>query len=122
MVKKNDLILIISLLLFALLFLLVILGRGEKGGVVLVSVNGEVNKEFNLSEEISYRINIGDGRYNMLIIKDGYAYISEASCPDKICVNHKRIQKSGETIICAPNKVVVEIKSKSKNEVDAISN
>ena len=48
--------------------------------------------------------------------------ISEASCPDKICVNHKRIQKSGETIICAPNKVVVEIKSKSKNEIDAISN
>ena len=122
MVKKNDVILIISFLLLALFSLVIILLQGEKGGVVLVSVNGEEHIEFNLSEDISYTIDLEDGRYNTLIIKDEYAYISEASCPDKICVNHKGIQMSGETIICAPNKVVIEIKSESKSEIDAISN
>lgn len=122
MVKKNDVILIISFLLLALFSLVIIFMKGEKGGVVLVSVNGEVYKEFNLSEDISYTIDLQDGRYNTLIIKDEYVYISEASCPDKICVNHKSIQLTGETIICAPNKVVIEIKSESKSEIDAISN
>lgn len=121
MMKKNDVILIISFLLLALFSIVIILVKREKGEIVIVNVHGEKHIEFNLSEDITYTIDLKDGRYNVLIIKDEYAYISDASCPDKICVNHKPIKMSGETIICAPNKVVIEIKGEAKSEIDAIS-
>ena len=32
-----------------------------------------------------------------------------ADCPDKLCVNQHAISSNGETIVCLPNKVVVEV-------------
>ncbi len=47
---------------------------------------------------------------NTIEIKDGEVDVTEASCKNRICVNHKKIEKKGESIVCLPNKVVVEIK------------
>ena len=35
--------------------------------------------------------------------------MSSATCPDGDCVKQGRICDEGETIVCLPNKVVVEI-------------
>jgi len=35
--------------------------------------------------------------------------VIEADCPDKICVKHTNIKNAGETIICLPHKLVIEI-------------
>ena len=44
---------------------------------------------------------------------------------DKICVNHAAISKKGETIVCLPHKVVVEVVDKNGtqdgNQIDIIS-
>ncbi len=42
-------------------------------------------------------------------IHDGKADVTEADCPDKLCVHQKAISKTHETIVCLPNKVVVEV-------------
>jgi hypothetical protein len=57
-----------------------------------------------------------------LIIKDGYADIVEASCPDALCVHQKSIHNNGEKMICLPNKVLVEVISENKSSVDAVAN
>lgn len=58
---------------------------------------------------------------NVLVIKDGEAAIVEADCRDKICVAHKPVKKIGETIICLPHKVVVEVYDFAEDEdVDAV--
>ena len=46
---------------------------------------------------------------NLLVIKDGKADVTEADCPDKLCVHQKAISKTNETIVCLPNKVVVQV-------------
>ena len=46
----------------------------------------------------------------------------DATCPDHICVNQKEISKTGETIVCLPNKVIVEIKGADSSELDAVTN
>ena len=94
----------------------------EDGGTVVVIISGETHKEFSLLEEVTYTIDFKDGKYNTLVINDGYVSMSEASCPDQICVNHRKVQKSGETIVCLPNQVVIEIESNSKSDIDAIVN
>ena len=44
-----------------------------------------------------------------LVIENGKARISHADCPDGICEEYRPISYVGETIICLPHKVVIEI-------------
>ena len=46
----------------------------------------------------------------ILIIKDGEAYMQEADCPNQICVHHSPVSHKGETIVCLPNRVIIEIR------------
>ena len=48
---------------------------------------------------------------NHLIIKGGEVWVSEATCPDKICVHQGKIHMDGEIIVCLPNKMTAQIKS-----------
>ena len=53
---------------------------------------------------------------NVIEIKDGKVYVSEADCPDKLCVKQGPISKAGETIVCLPHKLVVRITSNDFND------
>ena len=58
---------------------------------------------------------------NVLWIHNGMADMKNADCPDKICVNHQSISKARETIVCLPNKVVVEIIGGDSDKLDAMA-
>ena len=45
----------------------------------------------------------------ILVIKDGQAYMQEADCPNQICVHHSAISHKGETIVCLPNRIIIEV-------------
>lgn len=106
--KKNDLILLCSLLLAALLlfgfFAALYLGKGES---VVVRVDGEEYARLPLDEDTELLIE-GVGGTNLLIIKDGKAYISEATCPDLVCI-HTGYADELKSIVCLPNRVSVSI-------------
>ena len=121
--KKNDVILIAILLILAILSYIVIkYFIMNNGAYVEVIINGETVETFDLSEDITYKIETKNGDYNLLVIKDNIATVTEASCPDKLCINQKDISKNGESIICLPNQVVVRIVDGKENTVDAIAN
>ena len=105
---RNDVIFIASLLLGVLVFACVLFFSAEKGNTVRVTVDGRLFGEYSLLENTTVEIVNGDG-YNLLIIQDGKAYVDTASCPDGICSSHRPVSHNGESIICLPNKVVIEI-------------
>lgn len=76
---------------------------------VSVRVNGICVKIFSLEDTVTYDIE-GEGGTNVLHIDNGMAWLSKADCPDQICVNTGKIKYVGQSIICLPHKVVVEIK------------
>lgn len=117
---KNDIILAASVLCAALLLFAVFLLAGSKGDYVAVIQDGKETARYSLSENAEIPIYTGDD-VNILIIRDGKAYVSEASCPDKICVKHRAIQYNGEAIICLPHRLAIKIVSSSESEVDAVS-
>ena len=78
----------------------------SEGSTVRVQVNGETVGEYFLSEDGEYSLN---GGTNILVIKDGYAYIKTASCPDHLCVRSGKIFRAGEQIVCLPNRLSVEV-------------
>ena len=93
----------------------------EEGGYVAVIQEGEAIEQFSLNEEVEYRIELEDGSFNLLKIKNGKVYMQEASCPDQICVNHRPINSVGETIVCLPNEIVLKVvEQSSKPEMDMV--
>lgn len=50
-----------------------------------------------------------EGEYNLLIIADGEVRMAAADCRDQICVQHRPVSDAGESIICLPHRLVVEI-------------
>lgn len=108
--KRADWILIVSILVVMIAAILVIkiIFFEDNGTKAVLSIDGTIILEQDLSEDCAIPITTLDG-YNMFVVKDGMAYIGEADCEDQICVNHAPISKKKETIICLPHKLVVEI-------------
>ena len=81
------------------------------GNTVNVIVDGETYGIYSLYENIKVEILTGEAKTNKntLVISDGKAYVSEANCPDGICSAHKPISHNGESIICLPHKIVIEV-------------
>lgn len=105
---RNDLILIGVLLIGALVIFLLFKESLKSGNKAVITVNGEKVSVLKLNEERNETIKTEKG-VNTVKIKDGKVIVADADCPDKICVNHRPISKVGETIICLPHKLVVEI-------------
>jgi hypothetical protein len=96
-------------------FALIRLGQ-KPGKIVRVTVNDSLFGEYPLNHDKEIIIEPGENPpgKNVLTIRDGQADMTQADCPDKICVNHKPISKAGETIVCLPHKVVVEVLADGK--------
>jgi len=105
---KNDIILIGVILLFALITFMVFKLNLRDGNKVIVIVDNKEKYCYNFNNDIELEIKSGDG-INVLVIENGQAYIKSANCHDKICVAHRKISKNGETIVCLPHRVVIEI-------------
>ena len=55
-------------------------------------------------------------------VKEGRIRVKESDCPRRICLHTGWIQHPGETIVCVPNKIVIEIEaSGSAPSVDAVA-
>lgn len=116
-IGKRELILIGAILaVAAILFAWNRFSHSEPAILVEVTVNGKVVEMLDLKKDTEFEIESserGTKGSNHLIIKDGEAWISEASCPDKICVYQGKISREGEMIVCLPNLVIVRIMGKA---------
>lgn len=144
-ITKQDCFLILSMVMMALLFLLFFHLFGEKGSYADVFFDGKKILEISLAnpDEQYYLINISDtaevevlelaeeewkkksyilgSDYNLLVCQKGSIQMMQSSCPDKICVHHSSIERNGESIICLPHKLVVEITNGKEKELDGVA-
>ncbi len=52
----------------------------------------------------------GSGGTNTVCVKTGSISVTEASCPDKICVKHGELRSELLPIICLPNRLEITLK------------
>jgi hypothetical protein len=116
--KKADILLIGGIIALGCVLGLVILLTQHKGNIVQVRVDGTMIENLQMTDNLTYEINGVNGGTNLLIIQDGEAWVEEASCPDGLCKNMGKISQVGQSIICLPNKVVVEILNKEGEASD----
>lgn len=116
--KRNDWILIGAILIAAgLIFGYTKRFQKEDGAAAIVYVDQQEFASYDLNRDGEYVIETDQGK-NILVIRNGEADMIEADCPDRLCVKQKAICKNGETIVCLPHKVVVEIRSQEENLLD----
>lgn len=123
---KGDKFLIVFVVLLAIISTLFIRRQGfsSAGKYISVQVNGnEIKKIIFDRKIIGNTITIQtDYGYNLIEIGDEKVRVIEADCPDKIDVKQGYISRIGETIVCLPNKMVVEIKGLDKDtEIDIMN-
>ena len=106
----NDIILAGCALLFALSVFLAVRLSSRDGALAVIKVDGEQVATLSLSENGEYAL---DGK-NTVVVEDGEAYMRYASCPDGLCVRQGKKHRSGERIICLPNRVEVEIRAEGE--------
>ena len=97
----------------------------KPGKYVLVTVSGQEYTKVPLVNAVSLTIDIEkDGVVtNILHVENGAAFITDAECPDKLCVKQGKISRLNETIVCLPNEVVVTVTGEETQDrdIDAVS-
>ena len=115
--RRTDLIVIASLLLLALALYLVLGATRQEGGVVVVRVDGAETERHALTENGTYPLNGGS---NILVIGEGQAWLTEANCPDLLCVRQGKVHYTGQSIICLPNRLSVTVEGGESDGVDFV--
>ena len=81
----------------------------EPAMIVEISLNNHVIHQLDLYKDTEIVIESYKGGTNTLVIEDGYAYITDATCPDKVCIYQGKINRPGEIIVCLPNMMIAKI-------------
>lgn len=118
-IKKADIVLLAVLLLVSTA-LSVWSFSGGSGAKAVVTVDGELYGTYSLSQDQVIEIR-QNNHLNKITIKDGSVQMSYSDCHNQICVNDGRISRANQSIVCLPNKVMVEIIG-GEEDIDAVAN
>ena len=114
--QKTDLLLI---LLIAAAAAVLFLWPREQGAAAVVSQDGRELYSIDLTRvETPYDLSVG-GEYPLVIhVEKGAVWVRQASCPDQVCVRTGKLSKSGQSAVCLPAKVTIQVTG-SEKEFDA---
>ena len=120
--KKADILLFLIPCAAAVCFLIgsAVYGRQDAKHPQLEILTGnQLYGVYDLAEEQTIRI----GDTNVCEIRGGEVRMTEANCPDQVCVHSVPVSARGESIVCLPNHVVLRVTDgdDAKREVDSIA-
>ncbi len=114
LITKKDFILLVLVLIIGVAGM-ILMNSSPKGTMAQIKVDGKAVETVSLNGEyLEKEIN------GVTVCREnGEIYVKDSSCPDKVCVRSGKISKAGEGIICAPNRVAVEISG--EGQLDALT-
>ena len=120
MLTLPDKILIAGLVIVALASFPAIRHFHHEGKRALIELDGETVGNFPLDEDRLIPVEGKLGTTRVEISVKGVRVL-DSPCPYKLCIKSGSIRRSGETLVCLPNRVVVRITGDEGEEVDAVS-
>ena len=92
----------------------VLLTRSGAGTVVEVVQDGTVLREIDLSrvaETYTFQVDWPGGGSNLVTVQPGRICVSEADCPDQICVDRGWLTDEAAPIVCLPHRLIIKIRN-----------
>ena len=124
--KKLDVVLIISLIIFSFIFIIKdkFFAPNTNDTYIAISVDGKDYKRLEFKDETyTYPLKTKYG-FNKIEVAKEYVRVLEADCPNKLDVLQGKIHSTNQSIVCIPNRMIIEIKSKTdrkdSEELDAV--
>ncbi|MBD5129417.1 MAG: NusG domain II-containing protein [Ruminococcaceae bacterium] len=84
-----------------------------------IYLNGELLKTVSLSEECEFIVDCGNG-HNTVTVRDGAVSVTEADCPDKVCVRTGAISGGAVPIVCLPHRLEIRVVTGTAESVDVV--
>ena len=119
MFRKADIILIAVLIIAGFVMSFCLAAGRSDGTSVTVTMDGKLYGIYDLAEDQTVKIE-ENGNINTFEIKDGTVHMVRADCHGQDCVRQGSISRTGQTIVCLPHKLVIEITGGEK-EYDTIT-
>lgn len=107
-IKKADIVLFVVLVIAGLALSWLSVRDSGMGQKVVVTADGQLYGTYDLSRDQEITIE-QNGHINKITIKSGQVQMSYSDCKNQICVNDGKISKTSQSIVCLPNRVMVEI-------------
>ena len=107
--KKLAVIFAVVFLVFTVLAICLTFIKPDEN-VAVISVNGKEYETVSLDVDRDFIVNTEYGE-NKIEIKDGNIRVLSADCPDKLCIRHGKLHSKYDSIVCLPNKLVIEYKT-----------
>ncbi len=117
MIRKADVVLAVFLVAAGLGASWWLSTEREPGQMVVISAGGEEYASYSLLEDRTVVID-QDDHINKITIKDGQVSMVFSDCANQNCVHQGKISTPSQSIICLPNKVVVEIQGSQDGQDD----
>lgn len=115
--KRNTVLLFgIMIVLSGTIFLLQNTVLKKTGSYALVEVDGKEVARLPLKEDAQICVDTQEEGYNIIKVQDGAVSVTEANCPDKVCVDTGKLRTMGGVIACLPHKLVVTVVGESEDE------
>lgn len=121
-IKKMDII-VIFVLFFISLGLVFITKNNEAmadGEYLVIELDGKEYGKYDLEEDQTIEIESENGGKNTIEIKDKKANMVYANCRDLICTKMPPISEKGQTIVCLPHRLYLEVDSNQDAEIDQV--
>ena len=122
-IKKMDIVIIAVLLILSFTPHLIFFKtsqKSSKNNYAIVKVDGKIHKKIGLSnvkKSEKVNLNLPNGK-NTLLVENNSIEMKSANCNDALCVKQGNISKVGQTIICLPHKLIIEIKGDELDSKD----
>lgn len=114
---KWDIIILLFLILAGVFFSVWIFRPvSAPGNSLEIRQDGKILKSLPLSQNTKETIDSKTGGTNTFIIQDGSVTMIEADCGDHTCIQTGSIQKNGESIVCLPHRLVLQIVASEKDD------
>ena len=119
MIKKMDILLVVFLFAVAGI-MYYFASENTAGDVLYVYKDNKLYGTYSLKKNKTINVN-SEGQKNTIAIDKGKAMMKSYTCKNKHCIMHGSINKKGESVICAPNKILLKIMGKDSSSYDAVS-
>ena len=85
--------------------------KEQEQPIARITSGGKLVEEVDLTQsgEKTFHISAANGGENFVLVRDGEICVSQASCPDQVCVNQGFIHDGTVPIVCLPNQLIIEI-------------
>ena len=119
-IKKDAVLVLLCIIISAAVYFIINIYVKKDGAYAVVKVDGEIIRSLELNKNTSVIVHGYQGGSNTIVVDNGQVYMTDADCPDKLCERTGRISRTGESIVCLPHRVVVEIQGNTAERIDSV--